>query len=87
MYTGRQPTVDSLLTVGCRLTPKKSTSNGPALNPNPYGGIFLGYRATMDNIIYWDTNAQRVRTANITSMTKCNTAQHQKNAVQRPNIS
>jgi hypothetical protein len=35
MYTGRQPTVDGLLTFGCRLTPKKSTSRGPALNPNP----------------------------------------------------
>jgi hypothetical protein len=63
MYTGRRPTVDGLLTFGCRLTPKKSTSRGPALNPNTYDGIFLGYRATMDNIIYWDTNAQRVRTA------------------------
>jgi hypothetical protein len=63
MYTGRRPTVDGLLTFGCGLTPKESTLRGPALNPNTYDVIFLGYRATMDSIIYWDTNTQRVRTA------------------------
>jgi hypothetical protein len=35
---------------------KKSTQRGTAFNPNAHD-------ATMDNLIYWDTNAQRVRTA------------------------
>jgi hypothetical protein len=42
---------------------KEIKIEGPALKPNTHGDIFLGYRATMDNIIYWDTNAQRVRMA------------------------
>jgi hypothetical protein len=62
-YTGRQPTLDGLLNFGCRITPKKSTQGGTALNPNAHDGIFLGYRATMDNMLYWDTDAQGVRTA------------------------
>jgi hypothetical protein len=62
-YTGHQPTLDGLLTFGCRITPKTSTQRSTALNPNAQDRIFLGYRATMDNIIYWDTNAKRVRTA------------------------
>jgi hypothetical protein len=62
-YTGRRPTVDGLLTFGTRVTPKKSRSRTTALDPNAHDGIFLGYRATMDNIIYWDVHTQRVKTA------------------------
>jgi hypothetical protein len=62
-YTGRQPTLDGLITFGCQITPRKSTQCGTALNPNAHDRIFLGYRATMDNMIYWDTNTQRVYTA------------------------
>jgi hypothetical protein len=66
-YTGRRPTLDGLLTFGSRITPKKSTQRGTALDPNAHDGIFLGYRATMDNILYWDTKAHRVRTAKHTA--------------------
>jgi hypothetical protein len=50
-YTKHQPTLDGLLTFGSRITPKKSTQQGTALDPNAHDGIFLGYRATMDNIL------------------------------------
>jgi hypothetical protein len=62
-YTGRRPTVDGLLTFGTRVTHKKSRARTTAADPNAHDGIFLGYRATMDNIIYWDVNTQRVKTA------------------------
>jgi hypothetical protein len=62
-YTKRIPTLDGLLTFGCRVTPKKAGRRNTAADPNSYDGIFLGYRATQDNIRYWDTNAQRERSA------------------------
>ena len=62
-YTKRIPTLDGLITFGCRVTPKKAGRRNTATNPNSYDGIFLGYRATQDNIRYWDTNAQRERSA------------------------
>jgi hypothetical protein len=69
-YTKRRPTLDGLLTFGSRITPKKSTQRGTPLDPNAHGGIFLGYRATMDNILYWDTHAHRVCTAKHTAHDK-----------------
>jgi hypothetical protein len=62
-YTKRIPTLDGLITFGCRVTPKKAGRRNTATDPNSYDGIFLGYRATQDNIRYWDTNAQRERSA------------------------
>jgi transposase InsO family protein len=62
-YTKQTPTVDGLLTFGCRIVAKKSKTRSNATNPNAYDGIFLGYRATMDNIIYWDIQSQQKRTA------------------------
>jgi hypothetical protein len=66
-YTKQRPTLDGLLTFGLRITPKKSTQRGTALDPDALDGIFLGYRATMDNILHWDTHAHRVRTAKHTA--------------------
>jgi hypothetical protein len=62
-YTKRIPTLDGLITFGCRVTPKKAGRRNTATDPNSYDGIFLGYRATQDNIRYWDMNAQRERSA------------------------
>jgi hypothetical protein len=62
-YTGRRPTVGGLLTFGTRVTPPKSCSRTTALDPNAHDGIFLGYHATMDNIINWDVHTQPVKTA------------------------
>jgi hypothetical protein len=62
-YTKRIPTLDGLITFGCRVTPKKAGRRNTATDPNSYDGIFLGYRATQDNIRYWDLNAQRERSA------------------------
>jgi hypothetical protein len=62
-YTKQTPTVDGLLTFGCRIVAKKSKKRSNATDPNAYDGIFLGYRATMDNIIYWDIHSQQKRTA------------------------
>jgi hypothetical protein len=63
-YTRRVPTLDGLLTFGCRVTPKKAGKRNTATDPNNYDGIFLGYRATQDNIRYWDLRHQRERHAN-----------------------
>jgi hypothetical protein len=63
-YTRRIPTLDGLLTFGCRVTPKKAGKRNTATDPNNYDGIFLGYRATQDNIRYWDIRHQRERHAN-----------------------
>jgi hypothetical protein len=63
-YTRRIPTLDGLLTFGCRVTPKKAGKRNTATDPNNYDGIFLGYRATQDNIRYWDVRHQRERHAN-----------------------
>ena len=62
-YTKRIPALDGLITFGCRVTPKKAGRRNTAADPNSYDGIFLGYRATQDNIRYWDLNAQRERSA------------------------
>ena len=62
-WTGRTPTLDGLLTFGAKITSKKSKDRPTAADPNAYNGIFLGYKATMQNIVYWDTSAQRKRTA------------------------
>jgi hypothetical protein len=62
-YTRRIPTLDGLITFGCRVTPKKAGKRNTAADPNSYDGIFLGYRATQDNIRYWDMNAQQERSA------------------------
>jgi hypothetical protein len=69
-YTKERPTLDGLLTFGSRITPKKSTQCGTALDPNAHHGIFLGYRATTDNILYWDTHAHWIRMAKHTAQDK-----------------
>lgn len=67
-YTGRIPTLDWLLTFGARIKAKKTQQNQNQLDTNHFNGIFLGYRATQDNILFWDTDAQRTRTAKHCSM-------------------
>lgn len=62
-YTSKRPLLDHLLTFGCRLTPKKTGSRTTALDPHHFDGIFLGYKATTNNIRYWDINQQRERHA------------------------
>ena len=51
-YTKKKPTVDGLLTFGSRIVAKKAKQRNNAAYPNAYDGVFLGYRATMDNIVY-----------------------------------
>jgi hypothetical protein len=62
-YTAKRPLLDNLLTFGCRLTPKKAGPRTTALDPHHFDGIFLGYKATTNNIKYWDVNQQRERHA------------------------
>ena len=62
-YTHRTPTLDGLLTFGCKITPRKTGKRRHALDSHHFDGIFLGYRSTMDHIKYWDIKAQRCRTA------------------------
>jgi hypothetical protein len=62
-WTGRQPCLDRLLTFGAKITARKAKTRTTTLDPNSFSGIFLGYRATMDHIIYWDDKAQCRRTA------------------------
>jgi hypothetical protein len=61
-FTGRKPTLDNLLTFGCRVTPKMARNRTSALDPNSHHGIFLGYQPNND-IRYWDVNTQREKTA------------------------
>lgn len=62
-YTSNRPNLKNLLTFGCSVTPKKANKRTSALDPNHFEGTFLGYKATMDNIKYWDINQQRERHA------------------------
>ena len=62
-WTGRIPCLDRLITFGSKITARRGKARTTATDPNAFQGIFLGYRATMDNLIYWDTKAQCRRTA------------------------
>ena len=62
-WTGRIPSLDGLLTFGATIVSKKAKKRDTATDPNLFHGIFLGYRATMDNIVYWDTKSQSKHTA------------------------
>ena len=62
-WTGRIPNLDNLITFGTKIISKKAKPRTTALDPNVFEGIFLGYRATMENLIYWGTRAQQKRTA------------------------
>jgi hypothetical protein len=50
-YTKQKPTVDGLLTFVSRIVAKKAKQRNNATDPNAYDGVFLGNRATMDNIL------------------------------------
>lgn len=58
-WTGRRPTVDGLLTFGCKVTSRRSRNRTTAGDPNSYDGIFLGYRGTMDNIKFWNIHTKQ----------------------------
>lgn len=62
-WTGRIPCLDRLLTFGAKITARRAKTRTTATDPNSFQGIFLGYRSTMDILIYWDTKAQRRRAA------------------------
>jgi hypothetical protein len=47
-FTGRKPTLDNLLTFGCRVTPKMARNRTSALDPNSHHGIFLGHQPKKD---------------------------------------
>jgi hypothetical protein len=61
-FTRRKPTLDNLLTFGCRVTPKMARDRTSTLDPNSHHGIFLGYLPNND-IRYWDVNTQAKTTA------------------------
>jgi hypothetical protein len=52
-----------LITFGSKITARKAKTRTTALVTNSFSGIFLGYRATMDHLVYWDDRAQCRRTA------------------------
>ena len=51
-YTHRTPTLDGLLTFGCKITPQKTGKRCYALDSHHFNRIFLGYHSTMDHIKY-----------------------------------
>ena len=62
-WTRQKPTLDGLITFGSPVVTKKSGKRTSTLDPNTYQGIFLGYRSTCDNIIFYDIIGQRIATA------------------------
>jgi len=62
-YTGRRPLLDKLLTFGCRITARKPGERPTALSTHSYDGIFLGYSAHTNKVIYWDPTTQKEKTA------------------------
>ena len=82
-FTCCKPTLDSLLTFGCTVTPKMARDWTSALDPNLHHGIFLVYLPNND-IRYWDIYTQSAKkqraTVNMMSLnmetTQINKAQH-----------
>ena len=62
-WTGRKPMVADVLTFGTKLTAKVSDKRQPALDPNSFDGIFLGYTATTSIVRYWDVHTRLDKTA------------------------
>ena len=62
-YTGRLPSLDSLITFGTKITAKRPGDGPNTLNPWTYDGIFLGYQNTKNNIRYWDVHTGTTKTA------------------------
>jgi hypothetical protein len=62
-WTGQKPCLDWLLTFGAKVTARKAKNWNTALDQNHFLGIFLGFRATMNHLVYWDNHAQFQRTA------------------------
>lgn len=62
-WSGHKPCLDRLITFGAKITARKAKHRTTALDPNSFSGIFLGYRSTMDHLVYWDHKAQCRRTA------------------------
>jgi hypothetical protein len=60
-WTGRIPCLDHLITFGAKITTRCAKARTTTTDPNSFQGIFLGYRSTMDIIVYWDTKSQRRR--------------------------
>jgi hypothetical protein len=48
---------------GAKITAQCAKAHTTATDCNSFQGIFLGYRSTMDIIVYWDTKAQQQRAA------------------------
>jgi hypothetical protein len=57
-WTGQKPCLDQLLTFGAKVTACKAKNRTTALNQNHFSSIFLGYRATMNHLVYWDNCVQ-----------------------------
>jgi hypothetical protein len=57
-FTGFKPNCGHILTYGCTVTAKKPTGRPTKADPNTYEGIFLGYRATSQNLRYHDKHTQ-----------------------------
>ena len=67
-WTGRTPNLTGLMTFGCKITAKKTGNRRSTTDPNTYDGIFLGYRATMTNIKFWNPKLrQRMTTKHYTA--------------------
>jgi hypothetical protein len=63
VWTGQKPCLDCLLTFGAKVTAQKTKNPNTALDQNHFSGIFLGYRATLHHLVYWDNHALCQRTA------------------------
>ena len=62
-FMGRQPSLEALVTFGCKVTAKKPGMRSTTLDPHAYDGIFLGYMGTMDNIRYYDVHTGTMKIA------------------------
>jgi hypothetical protein len=62
-WTGSRPEMNHIRTFGSSVTVKKPGGRQTKGDPHCYHGIFLRYTATTKNLVYYDINTKRTKTA------------------------
>ena len=60
--TGLKPDLRKLRVFGSRMVTRKPGRRSPKVSKHSYSGIFLRYAKTMNNIVYIDTNTNKIKT-------------------------
>ena len=60
--TGQKPDLRKLRVFGSRMVTRKPGRRSPKVSKHSYSGIFLRYAKTMNNIVYIDTNTNKIKT-------------------------